>query len=69
MSFFADSFGQTVVMHDEDRVVGVPDAERSEPVAHDREEGNENVVDDIDDVELPGAEIDPAFALVVLDQP
>jgi len=56
-------------MHDEDCVVGVPDTEWSEAVTHDGEERNENVVDDIDDVELPGAEIDPAFALVVLDQP
>ncbi len=56
-------------MHDEDCVVGVPDSERSEPVTHDGEEGNENIVDDIDNVELAGAEVDPTFALQVLDCP
>lgn len=54
-------------MHDEDCVVGIPDTERSEAVTHDGEEGNENIVNDIDNVKLAGAEVDPAFALPMLD--
>ena len=62
MPFFAYLSSQTVVMHNEDCVVGVPNTERSETITHDGEEGNENVVDDIDNVELARAKVNPAFA-------
>lgn len=68
LPLFADFLGQTVVMHDKDCVVGVPDAEWSETVAHDGEERNKNVVDDIDDVQSAGTEVDPAFASSTLGQ-
>ena len=48
-------------MGDEAHVVGVNDSEGSETVAHDCEEGDENVVDYVDNVVLFASHIDPAW--------
>lgn len=41
-------------------MVGVYYAEGGEAVAHDGEEGDEDVVDDVDYIELFSADVDPA---------
>ena len=46
-------------MSDEDHVVGIPRPEGCETVAHDGEEGDENVVNYVDDIELFSADVDP----------
>ena len=43
-----------------DHVVGVYGAERSETISDDCEEGNQNAVDDVDDINLLSTDIDPA---------
>lgn len=48
-----------VVVCDEDHMVGVDSSERGQAVANNGEEGNENTVDDVNDVELSAADIDP----------
>jgi len=40
-------------------MVGVDSSERGQAVANNGEEGNENTVDDVNDVELSAADIDP----------
>lgn len=42
-------------------VVGIHDSERNQSVSYDSEQGNENVVNDVDDIFLSGtANTDPA---------
>lgn len=51
-------------MGDKTHVVGVDAAEGSETVSHDGEEGDENVVDDVDEVVFAGAtDIDPTYLI------
>jgi len=47
-------------MGDEDHVVRVHSAEGGETIANDGKEGDEDGIDDVDDVNLFAADVDPA---------
>lgn len=49
-------------MRDEAHVVGIDGAEGGQAVADDGEEGDEHVVDYVDDVVVAPADVDPALA-------
>lgn len=42
-----------------DHVISIYRSKRCQTVTHDGEKGNEDVVDNIDDIELPSTNIDP----------
>jgi hypothetical protein len=50
-----------VVVGDETHVVGIDGAEGGEAVANNGEEGDEDVIDYVDDVVMAAADVDPAF--------
>lgn len=52
--------GQHRIVCNVDHVVRVDGPERSQTITHDGKQSNQNVVDDIDDVELFSADVDPA---------
>lgn len=57
----ADLPSQKCVMRHEDHMVGINGPERSQTITHDGEKCDQNVVDDVNDVKLPSADIDPAW--------
>jgi hypothetical protein len=46
-------------MRNEDHVVGVYGPERRQTITHNGEKGDQNAVNDVNDVDLPTANIDP----------
>lgn len=55
----ADLPSQKCVMRDEGHMVGINGPEGSQTITHDGEKCDQNVVDDVNDVKLPSADIDP----------
>jgi hypothetical protein len=51
--------GKMMVVCDEDHVIGVDCSEGREAVANHREQGDQDVIDDVDDVELSTSNVDP----------
>lgn len=60
MLFPPQAPAEVVVVRNKDHVVCIDRSEGGEPVTHDCEEGNEDVIDDIDNVLFSRADGDPA---------
>lgn len=57
----ADFPSQKRVMRDEGHMVGINGPEGRQTITHDGEKSDQNVVDDVNDVKLLSADIDPAW--------
>ena len=60
VAFTTKSPGQMVIMRNEAHMISVYCSEGCKAITHDREQGNENVVDDVDEVALPTTNINPS---------
>lgn len=61
MALASDLPSQKCVVCDKDHVVGVDGTERGQSVTHDGEQGDQNIVNDVDYIELSSTNIDPAY--------
>lgn len=53
---------QECVVSDENHVVRIDGTERGQSISHNCEQGDEDVVNDVDNIELSSSNIDPAYA-------
>lgn len=60
MLFAPETPAAMMVMSDEDHVVRVDGTEWCKTITHDSEQSDKHVIDNIDDILLPGADRDPA---------
>ena len=60
VSLLADGPGKAMIMRDKDHVIGVDHAERSHAITDDGEESDKDVIDNVYNVRLFAADIDPA---------